>query len=740
MNNCTVNIECAAASAEEHARALNTHAWDIRRSDTESARRIAQQSMELCRNQLSKNPSSACWKHELGRALLILAMSNVRLSSYAVVQGLAEEAQAYFREVGYTTGQVYAITAMVGALAAIGGYDRAHALAEQGMALTAEVDDPEAVGTMMNVIGMISWMRSDYPQALDWFLKSLATMRSTNNRRATIDALNNLGMMYSSIGDYDKGLEHSSNALLLAREYEDRISEATALVNLGILHIQQDEMGKAKVYFVQALALNRLLASKNGQMHALINLASTELALGELASADEYVFEAIELIRNTGERRMESYALVVQGKLASARGEYDTAMEYYNRSLAIRRDMGYRLGEIETLATAAAMAIEFKRYPEAFSALHEALELAEEMQAKVWMFRLHEKLADVCELSGDAVQALQHIRQFYALQKEFFNEQAVIRQKSLQVYYEARQAAQEAEIYRLKNVELAAANAEILRQKQGLEEYSETIRRAHDQLLDKSIALEHLNRDKDEFIGIAVHGLKNPLSLIIMAASMLRLNSERMPKSELDKNLEWIELSAWRMEDLVLKLLQSNAIESGGMDCAPETIDVSSVLLPIVQEYDRLALAKGIRLVAEDAGHPLSVFADASMTRDIFDNLISNAVKFSPTDTTIRVRIFPDVEPKEDTNELSTPMRRIAVQDEGPGITEEDQERLFGKFERLSARPTGGEHSTGLGLSIVKRFVEIMGGRIWCESTPGNGAAFIVELPVAGVSQNTGAQ
>ena len=73
---------------------------------------------------------------------------------------------------------------------------------------------------------------------------------------------------------------------------------------------------------------------------------------------------------------------------------------------------------------------------------------------------------------------------------------------------------------------------------------------------------------------------------------------------------------------------------------------------------------------------------------------------------------------------------RCEVQDEGPGLSTEDRKKLFCKFARLSAKPTGGEHSTGLGLSIVKKMVEAMNGKVWCESEPGKGATFIVELPV----------
>ncbi|MBK9249946.1 MAG: sensor histidine kinase [Ignavibacteria bacterium] len=76
-------------------------------------------------------------------------------------------------------------------------------------------------------------------------------------------------------------------------------------------------------------------------------------------------------------------------------------------------------------------------------------------------------------------------------------------------------------------------------------------------------------------------------------------------------------------------------------------------------------------------------------------------------------------------------MVRIEVRDEGPGMSADDMKKLFGRYVRLSAKPTGGEHSSGLGLSIVKKLVEVMNGQVWCESEIGKGAVFIVELPAA---------
>jgi signal transduction histidine kinase len=109
---------------------------------------------------------------------------------------------------------------------------------------------------------------------------------------------------------------------------------------------------------------------------------------------------------------------------------------------------------------------------------------------------------------------------------------------------------------------------------------------------------------------------------------------------------------------------------------------------------------------------------DRQILGQILDNLVSNAVKFSPRGKTIHVRV-----------DRRQGRVRLEVRDEGPGLTEQDRERLFKRFARLSARPTGGEGSTGLGLSIVAKLAELLGARITCESEPGKGATFTLELP-----------
>jgi signal transduction histidine kinase len=135
-------------------------------------------------------------------------------------------------------------------------------------------------------------------------------------------------------------------------------------------------------------------------------------------------------------------------------------------------------------------------------------------------------------------------------------------------------------------------------------------------------------------------------------------------------------------------------------------------------EYRGPAHEKSITLNVQHDKASEKIYADEQALMQVLDNLISNAVKYSPHHKNIWISSLALGE-----------VVQIRIKDEGQGMTEEDLKRLFGKFAKLSARPTGNEHSTGLGLSIVKRLVESMNGKIWCESEYGKGATFVLEMP-----------
>lgn len=267
---------------------------------------------------------------------------------------------------------------------------------------------------------------------------------------------------------------------------------------------------------------------------------------------------------------------------------------------------------------------------------------------------------------------------------------------------------------------------QMMLQKLELADVVEQVRQANEKLEENNEHLNQLNREKNEFLGIAAHDLKNPLTGIAVNVANVKRYNSRMSAQDVSDVMETVERATIRMRDIVVNLLNVNAIESGKLQCTPAPINVEDIVRNVLVEYRERAIAKAIRLhIVNECSQSAQAYADASIVHQVIDNLLSNAMKFSPMHRNVHIRL---------QEHRQAAVVRIAIEDEGPGISPEDMQKLFGKFQRLSAKPTAGEHSTGLGLSIVKKIVEMMQGNVWCESQLGKGSRFIVELPAVGQS------
>ncbi len=232
--------------------------------------------------------------------------------------------------------------------------------------------------------------------------------------------------------------------------------------------------------------------------------------------------------------------------------------------------------------------------------------------------------------------------------------------------------------------------------------------------------LREMNDEKNEFMGIAAHDLRNPLSAIKGYSEMVIEDALDLKHRDLEEHGRRILDTTVRMAEMVQNLLDANRIERGEMQVNLAATDFAALAASVTETQRPRAAAKQQTIHLENEPAPVSVMVDPAVLVQVLENLISNAVKYSPPGKHIWVSLRREPDGA-----------RCTVRDEGPGLSAEDKKKLFGKFARLSAKPTGGEHATGLGLSIVKKMVEAMLGRVWCESEPGQGASFMVQFPAA---------
>ena len=295
------------------------------------------------------------------------------------------------------------------------------------------------------------------------------------------------------------------------------------------------------------------------------------------------------------------------------------------------------------------------------------------------------------------------------------------------------------------NIELQTINTELLRQKQLLEEQTVETEMLNTELHERNQELRSLSEERSELLGIVSHDLKNPIASIQGLAEILMTGDNSLTVKQREQMIQLILHNANKMNNLVKNLLDAHAIEQGNLIAQLQETRLNDIVEQVLMQYHEQALQKELRILFHNDA-AVTVLADEQLLTQIVDNLISNAVKYSPRGKTIQISVT-EYSPNTGLDDGVVILQRrfgiqnihhfgkeplgiIIVRDEGAGIPPEEMPRLFGKFARLSTRPTEGEDSTGLGLSIVKKFVQKMNGEVWCESEQGKGSVFIITLPL----------
>ncbi|HAC16586.1 MAG TPA: hypothetical protein DCE78_11690 [Bacteroidetes bacterium] len=248
---------------------------------------------------------------------------------------------------------------------------------------------------------------------------------------------------------------------------------------------------------------------------------------------------------------------------------------------------------------------------------------------------------------------------------------------------------------------------------QQVRERSEEIQRQNQKLLE-------MNREKDDFMNIAAHDLRNPLTGVQGISSMM-IDSVEIPSLETIQNYgEIIHNSSRRMFELIDTYLNAHRIDQGDIRPSVESVSLMQTTKSTVNSFIHQARKKEMSMEVMSTYEDVLVSADDALMQQILENIISNAIKYSPIGSKIEIKIDKDAE-----------FGMVGVTDQGPGIPQEKQSELFKKFSKIGTVPTGDELSIGLGLSIAKQLTEMMRGSITCQSIPGKGSTFTIILRLA---------
>ncbi len=620
-------------------------------------------------------------------------------------------------------------------------FEDATQAALRAVSIAKQTDDYKTIANAFLVLGSVSFFKGECEDALQRYEKGLEYARLADDKKSLASLLNNIGTIYHHLSQYGRAMTYYNQSLELQIQIGDKRGEANSYTNIGNNYYALGDYANALDYQFKAMKTHQTIGDEQGLSVAYSGIGLIYERLGEYQKAIEYYQKSLKHDEQSGNRW--SYALTLNnlGNVYADNDDFQNALQAYQESLNIKRQILDRQGIAHTLNNIAELYIKQVRYDEALEALNESLEMIEstgdksshalclvtnaklfaekqfeqfdlnkaleylnqaveiatEIKAKGIIADAYQMLSLIYEQKGDAANALDYYKRFHAIEREIKSEESEKRIQNLSSAFEAEQAKKESEVrrleaekYRLENVELVKAN-----------------------------------QFKTELLAIAAHDLKNPLQSVMGFSKLIEeINEVESIKSFASK----IYQASERMLTLINMLLRDAKYEMVNFEMHPQPVNLTELLAQLIEgQYAHIAAQKSQSLMLESK-EKFVVLGDLELLKQIFENLISNAIKYTPRGKSITVSI-ESVAMKNDSKKNAV---RVSVKDEGQGLTEEDMKKLFEKFQRLSANPTGGESSTGLGLSIVKQLVKLHNGDVWAKSQgEGKGATFFVELPTA---------
>jgi signal transduction histidine kinase len=649
-------------------------------------------------------------------------------------------------------------------------------LLDTAITLHTELGERNRVAYALSRIGLVFHQQHLYEIALKYHTAALSEAEITGDSATILTQCTNLADLYLRIKQPQEAAAIARRGLHIAQLRHDKAQRGSLLVTYAEILLEQRETSAALAAADTALAITTALGNHDDAQYAT-------MTRGEILQAQEKLDTAYAIFQSVATHELQRFHAIspwtawhlasvlyekgvrtqnprmVREAIALAETTLHTpAVEQHNERLYTVLVKSYlALGDSSAAFRVQRQSLNFQDSLLRLSMATQVTGLRDYYQLQ----RYHEEtalwkqertfiivIAIIIFAAATLIAWLQWKRsrlkqRTAALLEERNTELTTLNDNLQQAYTELQQAYDDAATSRQaleqQHITLTQLHREQEERKHLLSEAYNELDHAYqdvmvqqEELATQNTALETLSKEKDELMGIMAHDLKNPLSMIRSYVE-LSLEPEVGEESKVSFLRSAIQ-AADRMFHLISSILEVNRLERGGFDLSLQRLSLSPLVESVVDGFKTQAQQKNITLRCQIAPN-VTAFADPIATFQIVENLISNAVKYSPQGKNVFVEIKE--QGTGNTDVRSVPCCLILVRDEGPGISAKDHQRLFGKFARLSARPTAKESSTGLGLSIVKKLVEAMNGRVWCESDPQSGVAgatFIVELPAEDVS------
>lgn len=618
---------------------------------------------------------------------------------------------------------------MIGAYRKKNELKTARAYIDSAELLSYELDNDALKSELYRFKGEVLHNMSEELQALEAFNEAILRGRISNNFRTVAASYSMMANIYRVNGLYDRAIEFTIKANLNYEKAEYPEGAAWTSYMLGRIYFDLKLNDKARGYFNNAVEIYKKEAKLTGNDEGVAicyeQLGQIDMEEGKLDDAWDKINYVLWVFTETQSQFGVSNAYKNLGKIEYYRGNFVKAKSYLNESLYLKSEFGDRLSQTTNYEYLGLCELALGNTKSGFDYLQQSLEKAKANNQMKIQIEIYSQLARAYNEQNRPDKAIEAQEQQIIIQNKMLSGGATVKMDQLQAILEVEaQNIQIAELTNLNEISTLKLRHQKMYQTSLIVGIflilviTLIISIFYWKIRQKNRELNEAITTKDKLFSIISHDLKGPVG------SALGL-SEYMLEEVREKNLEEVERyipvfhqSLSDTFNLLTNLLDWSRSQLQHMDLSPQSINLYEIVEDIRYIFDALLQKKTLSMQLTIAPS-IYVWADKDMLKTILRNLISNAIKFSSENTTITV-----------SAEVYEERAEIRVHDEGIGIDRDRLKRLFHVDTQESTPGTSGEKGTGLGLTLVKEFVELNGGEIKVDSELNKGTCFIFSLPL----------
>jgi len=584
-------------------------------------------------------------------------------------------------------------------------------LTQEALSLAQEIDYRHGLAMVDRNLGFYYYAKSDFVSAIQKCNTAHAAFRAEGDKDEQANSLMILGLLYWSLGNFELSLEYLFKSEELFRDTENSKRLPWVLTTLGGVHENLRDYEKAVSYHKESLTYFQKTGDRLGEARALSGIGTVYQSQKKFEEALEFEEKSLKLFEALENRMGQSRAYNDIGMAYQGLGRLPQALDYHKKSLELRRQLGNKHAEISSFLNLGRVYNLMKKPEKALPLLRQALADAKEMTAKPKIYLLHQALAESFERTGDLQSALEHTKSYQRVKDEVFSDEANTKLRNLEIQFQVEKTEREAEIHRLRNIELRNA--------------LEDLKAAQGQLVqaEKLAALGQLTA------GIA-HEINNPVGAMKSAAD-LSIRGLHKIRSVLSGEIKTGETITGPSVERTLDILEQNgrtmlnALER----IAKMVRSLRNFARLDEAEYKRVDIHEGIESTLTLLQH--RIVKNVKVVRDfgVLPQIAIYPNQLNQVFMTILKNAIQAVEGKGKIV-ISTKMRKqvlyISIADSGKGMPEKVREALFDlSFNRKSSRV-----GIGMGLYNARNIAKRHGGDLQAVSQPGQGSEFVLTLPV----------